>query len=270
MQVLIVGATGTLGRQIARRAVDAGHSVRCMVRSPRKAAFLQEWGCELTRGDLLDPASLDYALEGQEALIDAATARATDSGSAWPVDWTGKQNLFSACGRAGVRRVVFHSLLGAERHPRVPLMAIKACTEQWLEHHAPHPGAAAGREEVLLAGPVDGPGAAAVGGTGGGGVDQRLLALQGVVEAGRIQQVASRQLAAPLLEKGCFARRAHHAADAVAGIDGSPGDLASQGSRGANDQNLHPPLSSVGHGRLSLGVHPAATRSGRRSAPVGR
>ena len=98
--------------------------------SPRKASFLQEWGCELTRGDLLEPASLDYALEGQEAVIDAATARATDSGSAWPVDWTGKQNLFAACGRAGVKRVVFHSLLGAERHPRVPLMAIKACSEQ--------------------------------------------------------------------------------------------------------------------------------------------
>ena len=133
MQVLVVGATGTLGRQIARQALDAGHQVRCMVRSPRKAAFLQEWGCELTRGDLLEPDSLDYALEGQEAVIDAATARATDPGSAYEIDWTGKQNLFAACQRAGVKRLVFVSLLEAARHRDVPLMEIKACTEQWLE-----------------------------------------------------------------------------------------------------------------------------------------
>jgi uncharacterized protein YbjT (DUF2867 family) len=133
MQVLVVGATGTLGRQIARQALDAGHQVRCMVRSPRKAAFLQEWGCELTRGDLLEPDSLDYALEGQEAVIDAATARATDPGSAYEIDWTGKQNLFAACQRVGVKRVVFVSLLDAAKHRDVPLMDIKACTEQWLE-----------------------------------------------------------------------------------------------------------------------------------------
>ena len=133
MQVLIVGATGTLGRQIARQALDAGHQVRCMVRSPRKAAFLQEWGCELTRGDLLETDSLDYALEGQEAVIDAATARATDPGSAYDIDWTGKQNLFAACQRAGVKRLVFLSLLDAARHRDVPLMDIKACSEEWLE-----------------------------------------------------------------------------------------------------------------------------------------
>ena len=100
MQVLVIGATGTLGRQIARQALDAGHQVRCMVRSPRKAAFLQEWGCELTRGDLLQPDSIDYALEGQEAVIDAATARANDPGSSYDTDWQGKLNLLNACERA--------------------------------------------------------------------------------------------------------------------------------------------------------------------------
>ena len=54
MQVLVIGGTGTLGRQIAKNAIDAGHKVRCMVRKPKAASFLQEWGCELTRGNLIN------------------------------------------------------------------------------------------------------------------------------------------------------------------------------------------------------------------------
>ena len=133
MQVLVVGATGTLGRQIARQALDAGHQVRCMVRTPRKASFLQEWGCELTRGDLLEPASLDYALEGVDAVIDAATSRPDDPRSVYETDWDGKLNLFRACEKAGVKRFVFMSLLAAEKHRQVPLMDIKHCSEKLLE-----------------------------------------------------------------------------------------------------------------------------------------
>ena len=133
MQVLVVGATGTLGRQIARQALDAGHQVRCMVRTPRKASFLQEWGCELTLGDLLEPASLDYALEGMDAVIDAATSRPDDPHSVYETDWDGKLNLFRACEKAGVNRLVFLSLLAAEQHRQVPLMDIKYCTEKLLQ-----------------------------------------------------------------------------------------------------------------------------------------
>ena len=129
----MVGGTGTLGRQIARRALDDGHQVRCMVRTPRKAAFLQEWGCELTRGNLLEPDSLDYALDGVDAVIDAATSRPDDPKSIYITDWDGKVNLLRACERAEVKRFVFLSLLGAHRHRSVPLMDIKACTENLLE-----------------------------------------------------------------------------------------------------------------------------------------
>ena len=133
MQVLVVGGTGTLGRQIARRALDDGHQVRCMVRTPRKASFLQEWGCELTRGNLIQPDSLDYALDGVDAVIDAATSRPDDPKSIYVTDWDGKVNLLRACERADVKRYVFLSLLGAHRHRSVPLMDIKACTENFLE-----------------------------------------------------------------------------------------------------------------------------------------
>ena len=63
MKILLVGATGTLGRQIAKQAVEEGHEVRCFVRNPRKASFLQEWGCELTKGNILNSSDIEYALQ---------------------------------------------------------------------------------------------------------------------------------------------------------------------------------------------------------------
>ena len=113
MQVLVIGGTGTLGRQIAKNAIDAGHKVRCMVRKPKAASFLQEWGCELTRGNLINKEDIEYALDGVDAVIDAATSRPDDPLSVYDIDWDGKLNLYNACEEKKVKRVVFLSLLGA-------------------------------------------------------------------------------------------------------------------------------------------------------------
>tara|TARA_Y100001933_G_scaffold36813_1_gene31886 strand:- start:560 stop:1522 length:963 start_codon:yes stop_codon:yes gene_type:complete len=133
MKILLVGATGTLGRQIAKNAVENGHEVRCIVRNPKKASFLQEWGCELTKGDLLRQDDISYALQDIEAVVDAATSRPDDSKSIYETDWEGKLNLYNECEVKGIKRVIFLSILLTEQFRNVPLMDVKYCTEKLLE-----------------------------------------------------------------------------------------------------------------------------------------
>uniref|UniRef100_A0A7S0WZB3 NmrA-like domain-containing protein n=1 Tax=Chlamydomonas leiostraca TaxID=1034604 RepID=A0A7S0WZB3_9CHLO len=129
--ILVVGGTGTLGRQIVRRALDEGYSVRCIVR-PRQnpADFLREWGATTVQADLLDPTSLPATLVGISAIIDCATARPEESTTA--IDWKGKVALIQCAQAMGIQRYVFTSIYNCDKHPEVPLMNIKACTERYL------------------------------------------------------------------------------------------------------------------------------------------
>ena len=133
MKLLIVGATGTLGRQIVRHALDRGYEVRCLVRSTTRASFLSEWGAELVKGDLCKPETIAPALVGVDAVIDAATTRITDNLSIRQVDWQGKVNLIQAVQESDTDRYVFFSILNADKYPEVPLMEIKHCTELFLK-----------------------------------------------------------------------------------------------------------------------------------------
>ncbi|GAX79229.1 hypothetical protein CEUSTIGMA_g6669.t1 [Chlamydomonas eustigma] len=130
--MLVVGGTGTLGRQVVRKALDEGYDVRCLVR-PRQnpADFLREWGATVVQGDLTDIASIPATLVGVHTVIDCATARPEESTD--KVDWEGKVALIQSAQAMGIQRYLFFSIYNCDKYPEVPLMNIKSCTEKFLE-----------------------------------------------------------------------------------------------------------------------------------------
>ena len=52
--IYITGATGFIGNRLARRLLERGEKIRCLVRSPQKADALQALGAELMVGDIAD------------------------------------------------------------------------------------------------------------------------------------------------------------------------------------------------------------------------
>ena len=103
--ILVIGATGTNGREVVQRLAGAGHRVRALVRNPAKADGLRLANIELAQGDLDDPASLDRAFGGvsRAFVVTAVDQRA--------VGWF--RNAFDAAKRAGTPHVVKFSGLGA-------------------------------------------------------------------------------------------------------------------------------------------------------------
>jgi uncharacterized protein YbjT (DUF2867 family) len=133
MSILVVGSTGTLGRQIVKQALDEGFQVKCLVRDFRRSAFLKDWGAELIYGDLSIPSTLPLALKGVSVIIDSATVRSTSNYTAETVDWRGKLALIEASKLVGIKKFLYFSVLNASKNSAIPLMDLKLRMEKELE-----------------------------------------------------------------------------------------------------------------------------------------
>jgi uncharacterized protein YbjT (DUF2867 family) len=107
MRVLVTGATGYIGGRLVPRLVAAGHEVRVLVRNPARLRDVP-WAdeVEVVQGDLVDPAVVDRAVEGMDAVQYLVHGMAA-GGDFERVEETAARNVAEASAAAGVRRIVY-------------------------------------------------------------------------------------------------------------------------------------------------------------------
>lgn len=117
MRVLVTGGTGVVGRETVTRLVERDHQVRLVSRGAERDAREWERGVEAVAADIGDADALRGAADGCDAALHLAgiVSESPPEITFEKVNVEGTRTLVDEARRAGVRRFVYVSSLGAER-----------------------------------------------------------------------------------------------------------------------------------------------------------
>ena len=142
MTILVTGATGFVGSHVTRQIVNAGHTVRVLVRSSSNLKLLEGLFVERVEGDLRDPTSLDRAMQGVRRVFHlAADYRlwTRNPEEIYQSNVEGTRLLLEAARRARVERVVYTSTVATIAVPThdgaLPNEKTCATIEQMIGHY---------------------------------------------------------------------------------------------------------------------------------------
>lgn len=121
MKVLVTGATGFIGGNLARALCQSGYEVRTLVRPGSNTLTIDDTGAEQVQGDILDRESVLRAARGCQAVFHCAAAYAfwaRDPRTIYQTNVTGTAIVLEAAQEAGVSRVVYTSTVSTVGLPR--------------------------------------------------------------------------------------------------------------------------------------------------------
>jgi uncharacterized protein YbjT (DUF2867 family) len=118
MKILVIGATGRVGSEVVKELKKRDADVRVLVRKPNEKS---PPGVEVVIGDLLDPVSIEKALEGVDKLylLNAVT----------PDELTQGLIAYDLARKRKLSHVVYHSVFRVEHFKDVPHFASKLAIE---------------------------------------------------------------------------------------------------------------------------------------------
>ncbi|GER92187.1 NAD(P)-dependent oxidoreductase [Dictyobacter vulcani] len=111
MSILVIGATGTIGKEVIKQLTTLGIPVRALVHSPEKAASIAGPGVEAVIGDLGKPETIEAAMHGITKVF------LNSPSDLQKVAW--ESNVIQSAKRAGITHIVKISALGVS--PDSPL-----------------------------------------------------------------------------------------------------------------------------------------------------
>jgi uncharacterized protein YbjT (DUF2867 family) len=123
MSILVTGATGNIGSAVTARLAEAGADVRALARDPDKLKAPK--GVRAVAGDFTDIPSIRAAFEGVDTLflLNAVT----------PDELTQGLAALGLARDAGIRRIVYLSVLNGDRFADVPHFSAKYTIERAIE-----------------------------------------------------------------------------------------------------------------------------------------
>jgi NAD(P)H dehydrogenase (quinone) len=126
----IMGVTGNIGGEVARRLLAAKKPVRAVMRDDRKAAAWADRGCEIALADIQDSAALATAFKGAEGVF-AMVPSNFDPLPGFPEAQAIAAALHSALEKTRPEQVVYLSTIGAQA-TRTNLLTQHTIIEQML------------------------------------------------------------------------------------------------------------------------------------------
>jgi uncharacterized protein YbjT (DUF2867 family) len=109
MTVLVVGATGSIGRLVVEEALRRGHSVRALVRSAAKARQLPP-EAQAAIGDVTKPATLAAVVDGIDAVVFTLGSDGKGKAGAEGIDYGGVRNVLQALASRPARIALMTSI----------------------------------------------------------------------------------------------------------------------------------------------------------------
>jgi nucleoside-diphosphate-sugar epimerase len=108
-KVLVTGATGFLGKRLAKRLVDEGYPIRALARKLSNVDILKKLGVEIALGDLGDESSIAAAVKGVDVVVHAAAGTSDTAKDSDTATIQGTLNVLKACRTGRVKKLIYIS-----------------------------------------------------------------------------------------------------------------------------------------------------------------